>query len=190
MDWHPIPFGDERRAQTRRYAERHYGLETWKLKQPAVIVEHMAAISSPGAVFSTFAANQPDPEVGELPGVCAHFLVADSGKVYQYVRTDTICRHVVGLNYTAIGIEHTGTTGEEVFANAEQLRASLRVTRWLACRFQIKFGNVIGHAESVGSPFYIERDPDFREAPTHGDWPEEPMDRYRKQLRRMRGCDG
>ena len=34
----PIPFGAQRRAQMTQYAARHYGLHTWRLEQPHVIV--------------------------------------------------------------------------------------------------------------------------------------------------------
>ena len=37
-------------------------------------------------------------------------MIDTDGTIYQLVRTDTICRHTVGLNWTAIGIEHVGTS--------------------------------------------------------------------------------
>ncbi len=43
VDSKPIPFGAQRRAETARYAERHYGLDTWRLQHPKVIVEHYTA---------------------------------------------------------------------------------------------------------------------------------------------------
>ena len=36
-----IPFGAARRAETAAYARRHYGIDTWRLVHPHVIVEHM-----------------------------------------------------------------------------------------------------------------------------------------------------
>ena len=43
----PIPFGPARRAETARYAERHYGLDTYRLEHPHVIVEHYTATTPP-----------------------------------------------------------------------------------------------------------------------------------------------
>jgi hypothetical protein len=183
----PIPFGDRRKRQTARYTQRHYGFSTWRLREPKLIVEHMAATSSYDSVYSTFASNQPDVEYGELPGVCSHFLVGDDGRIYQFVRTGIICRHVVGLNHVAIGIEHLGTAERGVLRDRAQRRASLRLTRWLACRFELPVRRVIGHNESLSSPFYVEHDPDFR-GRTHADWPERAMDRYRRLLRRKPDC--
>ena len=64
----PIPFGAERRAETAAYARRHYGLDTWRLRHPHVIVEHYTAASSFASSWNTFSSDAPDPELGELPG--------------------------------------------------------------------------------------------------------------------------
>src|SRR6201995_1316970 len=104
----PIPFGAARRAQTAAYSERHYGEHTWRLTHPHVIVEHMAETSSAAAVHNTFAPDVPDVELGELPQVCSHYVIGSSGRIFQMVNLRTRCRHTVGLNWTAIGIEHVG----------------------------------------------------------------------------------
>ena len=67
-----IPFGPKRRVETAAYAQRHYGTATWRLERPKVIVEHYTASNSLSSAYSTFAADTPDGEFGELPGVCAH----------------------------------------------------------------------------------------------------------------------
>ena len=38
-----IPFRERRRRETAAYARRHYGLDTWRLRRPRVIVEHLTA---------------------------------------------------------------------------------------------------------------------------------------------------
>ena len=63
-----------------------------------------------------------------------------------------MCRHTVGLNYTAIGIEHVGTSDAQILGNPRQLAASLRLTVWLMHRFGIQLRNVIGHNESLHEP--------------------------------------
>ena len=85
----PIPFGPARRAETARYAERHYGIDTWRLRDPHVIVEHYTATTSFAPVWATFAADTPDPELGELPGTCAHFVVDRDGTIYRLVPLGT-----------------------------------------------------------------------------------------------------
>jgi hypothetical protein len=86
-----------------------------------------------------------------------------------------------------VGIEHTGFSDGQVMGNARQLRASLRLSRWLRCRFGLGTRRVIGHNESLRSPFYRELDPRFR-GRTHGDFRPRTMDRYRRKLRRLGGC--
>jgi N-acetylmuramoyl-L-alanine amidase len=178
--WKPIPFGPRRRAETAQYAERHYGLNTWVLR-PKVIVEHYTANESFSATWNTFAADTPDPELGQLPGTCAHFVVDRDGTIYQLVPLDVMCRHTVGLNYAAIGIEHVGTSDAEILHNRAQLRASLALTRWLMQKFHIALRNVIGHNESVSSPFHRELYAPWARQ-THGDWSRADMNVYRAKL--------
>ncbi|HSK49367.1 MAG TPA: peptidoglycan recognition family protein [Solirubrobacterales bacterium] len=183
----PIPFGPQRKRQMAAYSQRHYGERTWRLRRPRAIVEHVAVAGTADAVFNAFAPNRPDPELGELPNVCAHFVVSSSGRIFRLVNLRTRCRHTVGLNWTAIGIEHTGYRDGDVLGNRRQLRASLRLTRWLRCRFRIRVRNVIGHAESLRSPYHRERVRHLRDQ-THGDWRHASMRVYRQKLRRLGRC--
>jgi hypothetical protein len=182
-----IPFGPKRKHEMAAYSERHYGEHTWRLRHPRVIVEHVAVAGSAAAVHDTFAADVPDPELGELPNVCAHFVISSSGRIYRLVNLRTRCRHTVGLNWTAIGIEHTGFSDGDVLGNRRQMHASLRLTRYLRCRFHIGLRNVIGHAESLRSPYHRERVPSLRRQ-THGDWRHHSMRIYRRRLRRLGSC--
>jgi N-acetylmuramoyl-L-alanine amidase len=178
---HPIPFGPQRIAETRAYAERHYGLHRARLIAPKVIVEHMTANTSFSATFNTFAPDVADPELHERPGTCAHFVIDPAGRIHQLVSLKWMCRHTVGLNWTAIGIEHVGLREGGVLGNARMLRASLRLTRWLQSRYGIADRDVIGHAESLSSPYHHE-DVARLKTQTHGDWPRRFMVRYRRAL--------
>jgi N-acetylmuramoyl-L-alanine amidase len=177
----PIPFGARRKAEMRAYARRHYGLNTALLKHPKVIVEHVTVTSTFSAAFNTFAADVPDQELHELPGTCAHFIVDRAGKIHQLVSLRYMCRHTVGLNYTSIGIEHVGMSDAQVLGDGRQMRASLRLTRRLQARFGIATKNVIGHAESLSSPYHYERVKRLRRQ-THGDWTHADMQVYRRRL--------
>jgi N-acetylmuramoyl-L-alanine amidase len=183
----PIPFGPKRKREMAAYSERHYGQHRWRLRHPRVIVEHMAQASSVGAVYSTFATDVPDVELGELPNVCAHFVVSSSGRIFQLVNLRTRCRHTVGLNWTAIGIEHVGYGDDDVLENPRQRRASLWLTQYLRCRFGIRLRDVIGHNESLSSPYHHELVPSLRRQ-THGDWKHRSMQIYRQRLARMAPC--
>jgi beta-N-acetylhexosaminidase len=177
----PIPFGQQRIAETRAYAVRHYGLHRARLIAPRVIVEHMTEDSTFQETFNTFAPDVADPELHELPATCSHFVIDQNGTIHQLVSLKWICRHTVGLNYTAIGIEHVGFSEAGVLDNRRMLRASLRLTRWLQARFHIATRNVIGHNESLSSPYHHEDVKRLR-TQTHGDWPHRFMVRYRADL--------
>jgi N-acetylmuramoyl-L-alanine amidase/Zinc carboxypeptidase len=176
-----IPFGAQRKRQMRRYARRHYGIDDYLLRDPRVIVLHLSVTDTAAQVFNTFAPNHPDPELGELPNVCAHYVVDRRGVIFQLVSRRLMCRHTVGLNYTSFGIEHVGRTNAGVFSARRQLRASLSLVRWLQDRYGIRTRNVIGHNESLRSPFHRERVEALKRQ-THGDFPRRFAARYRAML--------
>jgi hypothetical protein len=177
----PIPFPPRRKRETRRYARRHYGLDGYRLVGPKAIVEHYTGSNSYRSAYETFARDVPDIELHELPGLCTHFIVKRNGVIHQLVPLRLMCRHTVGLNWTAIGIEHVGTSDQQVLGNRRQREASLRLTRWLQSRFRIRTRNVIGHAESLRSPFHRERVASLRRQ-THSDFDRRSMGTYRRLL--------
>jgi len=183
----PIPFGDDRKAQMRAYARRHYGIDDFRLR-PRVIVQHFTASNSFASAFNTFASNSPDVEFGERPGVCAHYLIDRDGTIARLVPASIMCRHTVGLNHAAIGIEHVGTSDGQVLGNRRQLAASLRLTRSLQGRYRIATRDVIGHNENRSHRLHRERVARFRNQ-THGDFTRRSMRGYRRALRRLASPD-
>lgn len=177
----PIAFPAKRKTEMQAYAKRHYALATWRLRSPRVIVEHITVSSTFSSAFSTFNADVPDQELHELPGTCAHFVIDSDGTIYQLVPLGVMCRHTVGLNWTAIGIEHVGMTDAQVLGNARQMASSLALTAWLMSRFDIGIGDVIGHNESLTSRFHRERYAGWR-CQTHGDFVRADMNAYRTRL--------
>jgi beta-N-acetylhexosaminidase len=187
--WDPIPFGATRKAQMTAYVRRHYGSfmkPTWRLIHPHVIVIHYTE-GSYSSTFNTFASDVPDAELHELPATCAHFVIDSGGVIHQLVSLQTMCRHTVGLNWTAIGIEHVGFSDAQVLGDAHQMASSLTLVHWLQCRFNIQIRNVIGHAESLSSPYHHEDVTSLR-SQTHSDFVHRDMQTYRARLRRLGGC--
>lgn len=182
-----IPYPASRLNDMAGYSKRHYGEFTYRLDNPRQIVIHYAVANSIDAIYNTFAPNRPDPEFGELPNVCSQFAVGARGETVKFVRPNIRCRHVVGLNHVSIGIEHVGFSDGEVLGRKRQLKASLRLTQFLRCRFGIPVKDVIGHNESLRSRFYKELDPDFS-GQTHGDFKRSSMRVYRRALARLGEC--
>jgi beta-N-acetylhexosaminidase len=182
FEWKKIPFGAKRKRQMAAYSQRHYGERTYELTDPKVVVQHYTAGTSFDSAWNHFAANGTHLE--EKPGVCAHFLIDTDGTVYQLVNLAIRCRHAIGMNWTAIGIEHVGTNARGILDNRRMMRASLRLTAWLMLRYGIDVGNVIGHAEILQSRYHRERYEDWR-CSTHADWNHGEMRIYRRRLKRV-----
>ncbi len=188
--WDPIPFGPERKAQMVAYVRRHYGsfmTPTYKLIHPHVIVIHYTETPTFQATYNTFAPDIPDPELHELPATCAHYVIDKGGGIHQLVPLEVMCRHTVGLNWTAIGIEHVANSDQEVLNDPAQIGASLRLVRWLRCQYHVAVRNVIGHNESLSSPYHREDVPSLR-TQTHSDFNHTDMQVYRRRLLATGGC--
>jgi N-acetyl-anhydromuramyl-L-alanine amidase AmpD len=180
-----IPLTPSRLAETAAYALRHYGVSTTVL-HPKLIVLHFTASgagSEPG-VHALFASDTPNG--GELPGVCAHFVVDQDGAIYQQVPLTLICRHAIGVNDHAIGIEMVQSTGpsaswadQQILARRAQIRSVLRLVRWLQARFGIGDRNVIGHAMANDSPYFHDLEGWHND---HTDWQPADVRRLRAML--------
>ena len=71
--------------------------------------------------------------------------------------------------------------------NRRERRASLKLTRWLRCRFDIRIRNAIGHNESLSSRYHHELVPSLKNQ-THGDMRPATMKKYRHLLRKSGRC--
>ena len=180
-----ITFSSARLAETSAYAKRHYGVATFHLI-PKLIVLHFTA-SGPGSepgVHGLFQSNAPN--VGELPGVCAHFIVDQDGTIYQQAPLTIICRHAIGVNDHAIGIEMVQETGQsshwadqQILHRPAQIRSVLALVRWLQARYHIPNRDVIGHAMANASPFFHDLE-GWRN--DHTDWQPEDVRELRSRL--------
>ncbi len=147
-----------------------------------VIVEHYTDGTTFSGAWNTFASNSPD--LGELPGICAHFVIDRDGTIYQLVPLGIRCRHAVGMNWTAIGIEHVGTSDEAGLGDPAQMRSSLRLTLWLMHRYGINIAERDRPPEDLQSPYHHELYPTWR-CQTHADFPHWAMHEYRQRLRKL-----
>jgi len=167
------------------YAYRHYGVRSFRL-HPKLIVLHFTD-SGPGSypgVHALFNANAPNG--GELPGVCAHYVVDQDGTIYQQVRLAIMCRHAIGVNDHAIGIEMIQQQGisshwadQQILHRRPQIRSVLALVRWLQGRFHIAQKNVIGHSMANDSPFFHDRE-GWRN--DHTDWQAQDVRELRRRL--------
>jgi N-acetyl-anhydromuramyl-L-alanine amidase AmpD len=176
--WAPIPYGKARKAEMAAYSLRHYGRRTWHLA-PRVIVLHFTDGPSYASARATFAGDTPAPgpagSAPELPGTCAHFVIDQRGRIYQLVSLSVRCRHTIGLNHVAIGIEMVqdshGRGGHwadvQILHRRRQLRSALRLVRYLQARFHIVPKNVVGHATANRNHYFRDREGWTND---HDDW--------------------
>lgn len=180
----PVPFGPERLAQTAAYSLRHYGEDTATLL-PRALVLHYTCGPSYSSAWNTFASNHRHRR--EAPGVCAHYVVAQDGAVYELVPPTVRCRHAVGLNHVALGVElvqpclRRGAGAEEraLFARGAQLRATLSLVRYLRARYAIERGNVLGHGMANEHPLFRDLTGARND---HGDWGPRAMEEFLRRL--------
>jgi len=146
-----LAFGATRKAETAAYSARHYGIRTAQLK-PTMIVLHYSESDTYDSVRSLFAADRPNR--GETPGTCAHYVIDQDGTIHELVPPTLICRHTVGLNHLAIGIEFVQSShghdprwaAQQVLARRAQATAGAALVEDLQRRFSISDSDVIGHA--------------------------------------------
>jgi hypothetical protein len=100
------------------------------------------------------------------------------------VPLNIMCRQVVGLDYTAIGIENVGMSDQDVIDDTAQYHAALELTRWLRCRYDLPVRGVIGHNESLSSPYYIEHVASWR-GQTHQDFNHHDMNIVRAAVAQL-----
>ena len=93
--------------------------------------------------------------------VSSQYLIDRDGTIYQLLPDTVFARHVIGLNYCAIGIENVAN-GKDLPMTSEQLKANTQLIKQLAKRHNIEY--VIGHHEYqkfIGHPLWKETDPDY-----------------------------
>jgi N-acetyl-anhydromuramyl-L-alanine amidase AmpD len=179
----PIPYGPTRRREMAAYSKRHYGVATSRLK-PRVIVLHFTANNSYSATWNTFAADTPN--LGEKPGTCSQFVISKSGRIHQLVPLNVRCRHTVGMNHVAIGIEMVQETGigghwadQQILHRPRQVKAALRLVRWLQGRYHIKSADVVGHATANSHRLFRDLQ-GWRN--DHSDWQAADVRAFRRRL--------
>ncbi|MDQ6714991.1 MAG: N-acetylmuramoyl-L-alanine amidase [Actinomycetota bacterium] len=178
-----IPYSDSRKLEMAAYSLRHSGVASWQLT-PSVIVLHFTAGGSYASARSTFAADTVN--LGELPGTCAHYVVDKDGTVYQLVPTTVRCRHTIGLNDSAIGIEMVQEAGssaawadQQILGRPAQVGAALALVRMLQARYGIPASSVIGHA--MANSFLLFHDLlGWRN--DHADWQAGDVVQFRSRL--------
>lgn len=163
-------FDAQRLLLTSVYSRNHYGKNTFRLTDPEMIVVHYTAIQSLQDTLQFFKPALLDRQYrmdiasGGDVNVSAHYVVDSHGELYQLASEDVICRHTIGFNHTAIGIENVAADSDHLTEQQAQATAGL-ISRIASRHPTIHY--LIGHHEYRDStlPHYrlfIERDAAYR----------------------------
>ena len=178
----PITWNDEREELSLKYLKDRHGLEKDTASiDPRMVVVHWTAINSVEVTFDVF----NPPTIGgrdDLTGasnlnVSSQFLIDRDGTIFRLLPDTRFARHVIGLNYLAIGIENVG--GEDAPLTKEQLKANEALIRHLQKKYPIEY--VIGHHEYQNfqtTDLWKEADPDYRTIKS------DPGDSFMQRLRK------
>ena len=169
--YRPIDFTYARKYMTKSYINQHYGLEVKDIKiDPKVIVLHWTAVMDFEDCFKRLKGEELYSDRGDISSagalnVSAHFLVARDGTITQLMPDNWMARHVIGLNYSSIGIENVGgeNNSKEDLTKA-QLEANIKLVKYLKDKYpNIEY--LIGHHEyrkMEKTPLWLEKDAGYR----------------------------
>ena len=149
-----------------------------------MIVLHFTAGATWTSARDTFVADVVN--LGELPGTCSHYVIDRDGTVYSLVPVTIRCRHTIGLNDQAIGIEMVQPAGpsgawadQQILARPAQVGAALSLVRQLQATYGIPTSSVIGHAMANGDPHFHDR---LGWRNDHVDWQAPDVAQFRARL--------
>jgi len=138
---------------TKAYIKKHYGLSVTNIKiTPKIIVLHWTAEPDFNASFNRLYpeklfSDRKDIAAASLLNVSSQFLVSRDGTIYQLMPDDWMARHVIGLNYSAIGVENVGGEGnQKEDLTPAQVQANIRLIKYIKAKYP-SISYLIGHLE-------------------------------------------
>jgi len=185
----PIDFGKERVELTKAYIKTHYGKEVKDIAiTPKIIVLHYTAIDSADASFNTMKPQKlrgrKDISKASALNVSVQFMVDKDGTVYRLMPENWMGRHVIGLNYYAIGVENVAKDAKHL--TPAQVKANIALVKYLKSKYPT-ITYLIGHHEYLRmeqTPLWLERDKNYRT------YKVDPGERFMRQVRAgVKGLD-
>ena len=167
----PIDFGSKRVEMTKAYIAQHYGKKVKDITiEPKIIVLHWTAEMSFDKSFhrlkpEKLLSDRKDIVKASLLNVSAHYLVARDGTIYRLMPDNHMARHVIGLNYSTIGVENVGgKDNKEDDLTPAQLKSNIALVKYLKQRYPtIEY--LIGHHEyrqMEKTALWLEKDKGYR----------------------------
>jgi beta-N-acetylhexosaminidase len=167
----PIDFGPARIAMTKEYIQSHYGKSVKNIEiTPKIILLHWTAEMDFDKSFKRLLpekllSDRKDIVKASALNVSAHFLVARDGTIYRLMPETWMARHVIGLNYSSIGIENVGGKGNNTDdLTPAQRQANIDLVYYLKSKYpSIQY--LVGHHEYTqmeNTSLWLEKDKGYR----------------------------
>ena len=180
----PIIYDSTRNSLSLQYLKERHGLEQSEpTLTPKMIVSHWTAINTLENSFNAFNSvtlrGRKDLSEASLLNVSIHFLVDRDGTIYRLMPENMMARHVIGLNWCALGIENVGD-GNKFPLTEAQLEANIFIVKYLRKKYKtIEY--LIGHYEYTtfqNTELWKETNPNYRTEKT------DPGDEFMEKLRK------
>lgn len=167
----PIKFGPERIAMTKEYVKSHYDMEVDSIEIiPKIILLHWTAELDFDKSFKRLEpekllSDRKDIIKASALNVSSQFLIDRDGTIYQLMPENWMARHVIGLNYSSIGIENVGGKGNKIDdLTPAQRQANIDLVFYLKAKYpSIEY--LIGHHEYTqmeSTSLWLEKDKGYR----------------------------
>lgn len=163
----PISYDSTRINLSLQYLkERHGIIQNTPTIVPKIIVLHWTAAKTFSSTFNAFyPAKLPNGDRKDIVQVSSlntssQFLIDRDGTIYRLMPENYFARHVIGLNYCAIGVENVGSADFPL--TDAQLKANEMLVRYLCKKYNIEY--LIGHYEYVkfkNTPLWKETNPNY-----------------------------
>ena len=172
----PLPFvikdyptlSKKRLELTTAYANQHYGMNTYLLQNPKIIVIHYTALPTLKMSLGAFKADTISNHRTKLSpygrvNVGTHFVIDRNGVVYSLLPTTVMGRHTMGYNHVVLGIENVGT--DESNLTDEQVNTNAALIAFLMAKHP-SIDHVIGHLDYMNRSrphfkYFLQKDKSY-----------------------------
>mgnify|MGYP000471533679 CR=1 FL=1 len=167
----PKDFGPEPIVMTKQYIKSHYGMNVDTIEiRPKIIMLHWTAEMDFDKSFKRLQperllSDRKDIIKASALNVSSQFMVARDGTVYRLMPENWMARHVIGLNYSSIGVENIGGKDNKTDdLTPAQRKSNIALVKYLKARYpSIEY--LVGHHEyrqMEGTSLWLEKDKGYR----------------------------
>ncbi len=124
-------------ALTKQYCLENYGVASYKLDTPKIVLVHFTVIPTLAETVAYFQKDSIESSRTNISqfsqmNVGIHYMVDRDGSIYKFIPDTVIARHVIGFNHISIGIENIARDASDL--TPAQLESNARLIAFLKDR--------------------------------------------------------